>query len=365
MLKLKRSAFQPQGVALSQPQLDAVIDAHQKFVKGAGGAQATLRMADLHGLNLSQRTLREADFTGANLAGAELWGSILEKANFYCADLRGANFAGAILRYADLRGAHLSGAILNHALLDGADMRAASLGAAPEDAELSAELVRSDRPSAGADCSNCSMRGARLTDANLAGVDFSGAILEGADLRGAQLTDAVFDGAILTAVPVHTLGFSKEQLSNCVVDPSQAALDLAPRLLKALEEAGAWVASDGRSGAPAILDGQDLRPIGQALAGRNLVGLSVKGGCAVGVDFSGCSLEGANFDGADLRGAKFEGANLRGASFRNAKLSHARFKGAILQPLVLPDGRHHHPNFSDAVFAGADFSAIVGKSPLD
>ncbi len=207
------------------------------------------------------------------------------------------------------------------------------------------------------------MRGVRLTDANLSGVNFSGAILEGADFHGARLTGANFEGAVLTGVPVESLPFTQAQLSHCVLDPSQSARDKAPLLMAALEQAHAWVTTAGSRGEPAVLDGEDLRPIAQSLTGLSLAGLSAAGVCAIGVDFSGCRLDGANFEGADLRCAKFDGAILRGASFKNAKLSHARFKSAILEPLILSDGRRHPPNFQGAELAGADFTTIIGDAP--
>ena len=358
MIKLKRSVFQVQGPALDQQQLNVVLDAHKKFLGGGGGARATLRSADLHGLDLSQRMLSEADFSGADLVESSLWGSVMDRASFASADLRGANLTGANLKFANLRGARLSGATLNHASLDGADLKGANL--VPT---VDSEGRQTHPPSA--DCGDCSMRGARFTDANLAGVNFAGAILEGADFVGAQLTGANFDGAVLTSVPVEMLAFTKDQLRTCVLSPSPEALDRAARLVAVLEEARAWVSSAGRRGAPGVLDGEDLRTISQTLPGRNLAGLSARGACGVGVDFSGCRLEGANFEGADLRGARFEGANLRGASFKNARLAHARFKGANLEPLILPDSRRHPPNFTGAQLARADFTDVLGGSPVD
>jgi len=86
-------------------RLGAILNAHQKWVLGQGGARALLRGADLRGTDLHGATLSRADLSWANLSGADL----------SRADLSGANLTGADLREATLRGANLSGAYLSGA----------------------------------------------------------------------------------------------------------------------------------------------------------------------------------------------------------------------------------------------------------
>jgi len=217
---------------------------------------------------------------------------------------------------------------------------------------------------AAADFSNCAMRGARLRNANLKGADFSDSILDGADLAGAKLTDANFAGAVLTGVDVERLPLTEAQLQVCVVDPASLALQRAEALCDMLDQAEVWVETTGRKGAPAILDGEDLRPLAWRLRARVLTALSARNACAVRADFSGSQLQGANFEGADLRGASFEGADLRGACFRGAKLSHASLCRADLRPLALPDGRMHFPDFSGAIMERTDLTLTVSGRPL-
>jgi uncharacterized protein YjbI with pentapeptide repeats len=361
---MNQSPLRSQGPKLSQEQLEQAMESHRRFVMHAGGARGIFRSADLRSLDLSARLLNEADFTDAVLIGCTLEGAELERTLFYRADLRRANLTDANLRYANLRGALLSSATMNGARMDGADLKRAVLAQA-EGYELTDSQTDPDRQpkTRSADCAHCSMRGVRLADADLSGVNFTGAILEGADFSGAKLSGAVFDGAVLTGVPVEQLPFSADQLKSCIRDPDQAALARAPHLQGLIEAAEEWVSSGGRTGSPAVLDGEDLRALGRGLRQRNLAGLTARQACAVGVDFSGCRLEGANFEGADLRGAQFDGAVLRGASFKNAKLSHARFQSAILEPLTLPDGRQHSPSFVGAEISGADFTAVIGAAP--
>jgi uncharacterized protein YjbI with pentapeptide repeats len=91
----------------------------------------------------------------------------------------------------------------------------------------------------------------------------------------------------------------------------------------------------------AVLDGEDLRPLGSSIGKYKLTAISAKRVVAAGVDFSCTELQGANFEGADLRGA----------IFRNARLHHAKFIGADLRPLALRLG-----GVQPCDFTGADLS---------
>ncbi len=91
---------------------------------------------DLSGASLDGATLARADLTGANIRDARLKGAVLRDA-----DLSGAALCGADLYGSFLRGARLNGADLSGARLDGADMRAAELdGAVIHDASFGNHL---------------------------------------------------------------------------------------------------------------------------------------------------------------------------------------------------------------------------------
>jgi uncharacterized protein YjbI with pentapeptide repeats len=339
---------------------------HERFLRAAGGSRAFLQYTDAPGVDGRRRLLNDADFTGADLEGALFTGCHLERALLYCANLAGCDLRAANLKRADLRGAHLAGAALNGAVLDEADMRAAYIVHAGGDGVL--QILRhgggpsvglGGAESFGADFTNCAMRGVRLCAANLKGANFSGAVLDGADFTGAKLTDAIFHDTVLTSMDVDYLELTAEQRLGCVLDPAPAAFAQTPALLARLQRATEWVESNGRRGAPAVVDREDLRPLGGAFRGRLLTATSARGACAIHMDFSGSELQGAIFDRADLRGAVFEGADIRGASFRGAKLSHARFGGADLAPLVLPSGELHPPNFDGASMERADFTNTI------
>jgi uncharacterized protein YjbI with pentapeptide repeats len=122
------------------------------------------------------------------------------------------------------------------------------------------------------------------------------------------------------------------------MDPSPAAIRRADELNGRLAAAALWITTNGAQGCPAVLDGEDLRPLGEAFEKAQLAAFSAKGACGVGVSFRGAQLQGAKFDMADLRDANFTGADLRGASFRGANLWHAKFNDADLRPLRLASG---------------------------
>lgn len=122
---------------------------------------ASLRRANLEGVNLSRAQLYGTDFRGANLinsnlSGANLKGSDFRRANLEHIDLRGANLEGADLRNsnlkwaslerANLRSVDLRGALLSRATQFGRSIGGANLeGAILDDADFrEAKLLTSD-----------------------------------------------------------------------------------------------------------------------------------------------------------------------------------------------------------------------------
>jgi uncharacterized protein YjbI with pentapeptide repeats len=198
----------------------------------------------------------------------------------------------------------------------------------------------------------------------LKGANFTGAVLDGADFTDAKVTDTVFHDAVLTGLVGAAPALSETQRRTCVFDPDAEAQARAPVLLWILQRAAEWVASGGEKSEPAVLDDEDLRPLGGAFRERALPAVSARRVRAIGLDFTGAQLQGSTFDGADLRGAVFESADLRGVSFRGAKLSHARFSRANLAPLITAAGRAHPPVFEGATLERADFTRTVLEGAL-
>ena len=77
---------------LTQAELDLVITAHERFVAGKpGGKRASLRFANLSGLDLSNRNLTEIDLSASILDGTRLIRARLERANLFGCDMRKAD----------------------------------------------------------------------------------------------------------------------------------------------------------------------------------------------------------------------------------------------------------------------------------
>ena len=96
---------------LTQPELEIILTAHEKFVTGKpGGKRASLRFLDLTRLDLAGRNLTDADLSASVLDGARMIRTNLERANLFGCDLRKADLRGANLKRADVRGCCLRGA---------------------------------------------------------------------------------------------------------------------------------------------------------------------------------------------------------------------------------------------------------------
>ncbi len=277
----------------------------------------------------------------------------LQRISLYCADLRGCNLQHADLTRADLRGASFKGANLCYATLDGADMRAARMMIVGADGSTMLDRSGDDQtgPASvpnGVDFSNCSLKNVSFGNAKLDNADFSGAVLEGVRFKAAQLANATFKGAVLLGTNVAELNLPPEAFEGCVLDVTPEALAKAGAIKAMLAGHEDWLGSDGTKGKPAMLDGEDLRPLESFPAGRGLAGLCARRVIAIGLDFSQARLLGAKFDEADLRTADFSGCDLRGVSFRGAKLAHACFDGARLGPLKLAQGGEILTDLTDA-----------------
>jgi len=335
----------------TQEELNLVLAAHERYANHRGGIRARLAHANLDGLNLSNRNLAEADLAGASLVGATLSGSNLERASLYCADLRYCDMKSTRLNYADLRGASFRGARLSYAVLDSADLRAAMMMYVRASGMPHSDSRGPEGEGSGVDFSKCSLKNVSFGNARLDGANFTGALLQGACFRGAKLTNVTFTDAVLTGVNLKELAVPPEALADCVKDVSQEALSRFDELKARLDAHQEWVSSGGRKGAPANLDGEDLRPLQRLFLGRPLTGLSARHSNAIGIDFSASQLQAAKLDGADFRDANFSGADLRGISMRGTRLAHAKFDRANLTRLTLTDGT---PVLTD--FTNADFS---------
>jgi len=327
--------------AMSQTTLQRIMSDHQRYLTGYQGTRAKLRATKLDGLSLARHDLSEADLSGASLVGADLRGVNLSHASLYCADLRDCDLRYARLEHADLRGASFKGANLAHAMMDFADLRAATMLYMGDNMRFQGN-AHDEAPFGAVDFSHTSLRHASFRNAKLDNANFTEALLQGASFRGARLRNACLRGAVLTDVELSELNLPDKALRHSLTKPTPKARDRAQELLAQLKAHHDWFVSGGKKGGPAKLDGEDLRPLTDALKGLCLAGLQARNVVAVGVDFSGCALQAARFEECDLRGTNFYGADLCGTVFHHTKLGHAEFRNALIGDLRLCTGQMVH-----------------------
>src|SRR3990167_10255032 len=270
-----------------------IVVAHERFIAGKpGGKRAALRFVDLSRADLSGRDLSDADLSASILDGAKLAGANLSRANLFGCDLRKADLRMANLTRADLRGACLRGADLSRADLSQADFRIGQI-AIPHPSKGLASLSHErrhgqldnavlagatlhgsqmDEASAyAADFTDCSLKGAKLARANCKDANFAGAIFDGVDLAGANLEGANLSNTVLCDVDVRAARLSDAtNMLGAIGATSSEAMAKAPSLLDQALANHLWCKTGGREGRPAILDGEDLRPLGDKLRGLRL-----------------------------------------------------------------------------------------------
>lgn len=328
----------PVEEAVSQAALMRIIAEHEGYLLRRHGVRAMLANARLDHLNLSGRNLAEADLSGASLKGTNLAGANLSHVSLYCADLTGCDLRGASLDHADLRGASFRGANLSRAVLDHADLRAATTLHLGDTLKFKGN-EHDEAPFGAVDFSSASLRHVSFRNAKLDNANFTDALLNGSSFRGARLRNACFRRAVVAGVHLDEILVPPQSLKTALMAPSPLALERARQLYGELLAHHEWFVSGGKKGEPANVDGEDLRPLSEALKGLCLAGLSARKATAVGVDFSGCHLQAAHFDEADLRAANFAQSDLAGTSFKQAKLAHASFKDADVRDLILCTGQ--------------------------
>src|SRR5262245_43450023 len=176
------------------------------------GQPAANREQLLRTRNCDHCNLQGVDLQGLDLTGASLRGADLSRANLRGTILKQAPAERALFNSALLSGANLEGAFLKQAVFEGDGPLPFDLGFYPP-ADLSPDGER-----------RTNLKGADLTEAQMAQVvlekaDLMGAHLPGADLRKAKLseanlTDAKLPGAILTEVVGDGAIFTNATLSG-------------------------------------------------------------------------------------------------------------------------------------------------------
>lgn len=142
---------------MTQDELDQIVEAHELWICGRGGAQADLSGKDISNLNLEDAELTAAKMIRTNMSGCNMRGCVLEEAVCSGANMSGVDATGAHMSNSYMEGTNLTGACLNEADLVGAYLNEANLA------------------------------GARMIQVNLVGACLEGAKLTGADVRWASI----------------------------------------------------------------------------------------------------------------------------------------------------------------------------------
>ena len=362
---------------LSQAEADTICVKHDRLWSSRmGGARAVFAWMDLQGLDFTGRNLCDSDFTGAILAGCKFTHAKLDNATFFGADLQNARLCDASLRRADLRGACLRGADLTGADMFEADLREGVIAAPDRDKGLrilepterasnasgavlaGANLERSRLSGVialKADFSDAILKDAKLIRANLKQANFSGANFAGADLSGADLSGCDLHDAVLIGAKTNLWNVQNANMEGVLTDRPAGRDGSQIPFDEMLRAHASWCETGGRSGAPSVFDGADLRAL-KSIKGLNLTALSAKGAVFYGLDMAGVQLQGARLEGADLRTCNLRRADLRGARLMGAKLSGADLRDAQLGPLLIAPDRPLPCDLSRAQLKSADLA---------
>ena len=124
---------------LSQDQLNAMVDLHNRFLIGRlGGRRAILQNFDISGLSFAGKDLRQVDFSGCSMLDMDLSGANFQEAKLYACDLSGSDLSECNFIRADLRGSRIEFANLKNTNLNKADLR---IGGIVRDGEGATKFV--------------------------------------------------------------------------------------------------------------------------------------------------------------------------------------------------------------------------------
>jgi uncharacterized protein YjbI with pentapeptide repeats len=201
------------GARLAGATLDGTDFTETRFgaadLSGAKAAAFRVIKADLSGVKLSSIRLEKALFLEVDLTGADLTGAVLDQASFVTCRGEGAVFQRASLRRAvfverssfpraDFREATLTGANFRGTVLDRCRFEGARM--------------------AGADLSECSLKGATLEGAAAPTAMLVRADLTGAKVAHANLMEAVLQKATLAGADLSECNLFRSDLSRVRVD---------------------------------------------------------------------------------------------------------------------------------------------------
>ena len=287
--------------------------------------------------------------TRISLAGTNIEAVNLEGFDLRCANLRGANLRRANFKNADLREADL-----RKAITDGADFTGANITGT----KINVNQFSQNHPTIYklwqiinlTTIPRDSLKGAKLSNANLNGVNLSNFDLTGADLTNANLRGANLTGAILKNAKLSGVVLDQAKLNNVSID--EETLEQLPQKIKTTLA----ILSEKNSNSilkikDSILESKDIQLQGLNLQNANLSKLNL-----VSINLSSTNLEKANLAQADLSNSNLNNANLYKSNLSNSKLINATLISANLALANLKKAILTNANLEDANLNNTDLS---------
>ena len=349
------------GVDLTGAKLGGAL------LDGAQAAGFVLSGADLAGARLPGAHLERAKLDGATLTRANLAGAAFDTAT----DLTGTKLVGVDLSGCDLTKPKLSATPrfydakppsttnprarmvkatipvallgLDWSMLDLSDativgsLQADLTGFVAEWAIFPRDYAMPDRTLTGASFKNAELPGVDLSRAkgdSEKPTDFSGATMRGTKLSGANLRGALFVGATLHGIKMSQAKLATAQFGGAHLDSVDGLVaDLTYADLTNADFGGAYLGSSQAQLSGANFSYALFYGTKASLAKATLVGAQFNNAYLVAVDFQnveGKALQGASFAGACLANCKFNGTSLLNVSFPSACLQGANFTDASL-----------------------------------
>ena len=117
---------------VNSKNLPKILKNHELWLSGEGGERASLRFADLRGLDLSNANLKNAllsnaDLRGVNISDADLSDTDMDNINASNADFSCSSLRGADLSFSNLRNSNLNEVNMSFSKLSGSDLSGSNL----------------------------------------------------------------------------------------------------------------------------------------------------------------------------------------------------------------------------------------------
>lgn len=212
----------------------------------------------------------------------------------------------------------------------------------------------------GVDLSGADLVGTALDGANLAGADLSGTTLANSSLGGASLAGADLTGTSFFGADLRDADFAVVP-DGCAPERDETVFDATDFADANLAGAAFTAAPDPLPPGYVEVDCDAVRPeVALDLTAVDFSGANLSAATLVGVDLTGVDLSSASLQGTDLRGAELGGAavvlsDLSDARFECARLRRSSFLGSVLARADFRQADLRDATMTEAVVDGTRF----------